>query len=81
MPTAYYLGTSIVFGVLLFIPVRAFILAITVNRHQRKVKRPITDEERKTLKRKMTPWAAFIAISFAFVYNKFILFKFFSPAP
>lgn len=81
MPTAYYLATSIVFGVLLFFPVRSFILAINVNRHQRKLKRAITEEEREVLKRKVTPWAAFIAISFAFLYNKFILFNFLSPKP
>jgi len=81
MPTAYYLATSIVFGVLLFFPVRSFILAINVNRHQRKVKRPITAEEREVLKRKVTPWAAFIAISFAFLYNKVVLFKLFNPKP
>lgn len=79
MPTAYYLATSIIFGVVLFFPVRSFILAINVNRHQRKVKRSVTEEEREVLKRKVTPWAAFIAVSFAFLYNKFILANFLKP--
>ena len=54
-------------------------LAMSINRHQRKVERPVTDEERETLKKKITPLAAAIAVTFAFVYNKFILLRFLGP--
>jgi hypothetical protein len=77
----YYGITSIVFGILLFFPVRKLILAINVNRHQRKVGRAITDEEREILSRKVTVVAALIAVTFAFLYNRFLLAKLLAPTP
>lgn len=77
----YYGITSLIFGVILFFPVRKLILAINVNRHQRKVGRAITDEEREILRRKVTVVAALIAVTFAFLYNRFLLARLFTPAP
>ncbi len=75
----YYGITSVVFGVLLFFPVRKLILAINVNRHQRKTGRAITDEEHAILMKKVTVVAALVAVTFAFLYNRFLLAKLFSP--
>ncbi len=77
----YYGITSVVFGVLLFFPVRKVILAINVNRHQRKAGRAITEEELAILTKKVTVVAAFIAVTFAFLYNRFLLAKLFAPSP
>ena len=77
----YYGITSIVFGVLLFFPVRKLILAVNVNRHQRKTGRAITEEEREILTKKVTVVAALVAITFAFLYNRFLLAKLFAPTP
>ncbi len=77
----YYGFTSFIFGVILFFPVRKLILAINVNRHQRKVGRAITDEEREILTRKVTVLAVVIAVTFAFLYNRFLLARMFVPSP
>lgn len=81
MSTLWYGLSSLVFGIVLFFPVRHLILAVNINRHQRKTGRAITDEERQNLQRKVTVAAALIAISFAFLYNRFLFFQFFGSAP
>ena len=52
-------------------------LAMNVNRLQNKLKRAITEEELQVLTRKVTIYAAIICMTFAFLYNKFIMLKFF----
>ncbi len=78
---AWYGISSVVFGVVLFFPMRHLILAINVNRHQRKVQRAITEEERQTLKQKVTVVAAVLAVTFAFLYNRFLFAKLFDFVP
>ena len=78
---AWYGISSVIFGVVLFFPVRHLILAINVNRHQRKVQRAITDEEREVLKRKVVIPAAVIAVTFAFLYNTYLFVKLWSSPP
>jgi hypothetical protein len=80
METLWYGLSSIVFGIILFFPVRKIMLAMSINRHQRKAQRPVTDEERETLKKKVTPLAAAIAVTFAFIYNKVLLLKLMGPS-
>ena len=77
----YYGTSSLILGIALFIPVRKLILAINVNRHQRKVGRAITDQEREILTKKVTVVAALIAVTFAFVFNRFLLAWLFAPSP
>ena len=73
----WYGATSVLLGVILFFPIKKIMLAINVNRHQNKVKRTITDEELQTLTRKVTVFAAIICMTFAFLYNKYIMLNFF----
>ena len=73
----WYGATSVLLGVILFFPIRKVILALNVNRLQSKKKRPITDEELAVLKKKVTVIAAIICMTFAFLYNKIIMLKFF----
>lgn len=80
MFTAVYGITSLLLGILLFFPTRKMMLAMSINRHQRKVKREATEEEKDILKKKVTPLAAAIAVTFAFLYNKVVMVKFFSGA-
>lgn len=77
----WYSLTSILLGIILFFPIRKIILALNVNRHQNKLKRSITDEELEVLKKKVTVIAAVICMTFAFLYNKIIMLKFFSNFP
>lgn len=73
----WYSLTSIILGIILFFPIRKIILALNVNRHQNKLKRPITDEELEVLRKKVTVITAVICMTFAFLYNKIIMLKFF----
>jgi len=75
LPTIWYGLSSLLLGVLLVIPLRKLMLAMSINRQQRRLSRQLTDEERQNLSRKVTILAAAIAVTFAFLYNKFLLFK------
>jgi len=66
-------------GILLFFPVRKFILAMSMNRQAAKLKRALTDEEQENIRRKVSIATAAITITFAFIYNKLVLFKFYGP--
>ncbi len=75
MQTVWYGISSFVFGVLLFFPVRKLMLSVSINRLQRKVNRAATDVEREALRKRVTPIAAALAITFAFIYNKVLILK------
>lgn len=75
MQTVWYGVTSIVFGVILFFPVRKLMVAMSINKLQRREKREATVEEREKIRKKMTPIAAAISVTFAFVYNQLLLQK------
>ena len=45
MVLSWYGITSILLGILLFFPIKKVILSLTVNRHEARVKREITEEE------------------------------------
>ena len=77
MLTLWYGATSFLFAVILFFPVRKLLMAININRIQSKNKRAITEEEVRTLRKKVNVIAAIIAVTFAFFYNKYIMLKFF----
>jgi hypothetical protein len=80
MYTVWYGATSLVFGILLFFPVRKLMLAMSINKLQRRENREATEEEKARLKKKVTPIAAAIAVTFAFIYNKVIMLKLMGPA-
>ncbi|GAB4389972.1 MAG: hypothetical protein Kow0025_18840 [Thermodesulfovibrionales bacterium] len=74
----YWYGiTSVILGVILFFPTRKFVLAISTNRLQRKEQRAATEAEAAALRRRATIVAAVVALTFAFVYNRVIMYKFF----
>ncbi len=80
MLTIWYGFSSVLLGILLFFPIRKFILNLNINRQQSKINREITAEELEVLQKKVTVIAAVISITFAFVYTKLVLLKFFVPA-
>lgn len=70
----YWYGlSSVVFGVILYFPTRKLVLAMMINKQQRKLKRELTDEEREPIRRKAYVSAAIVAITFAFLYNRYIM--------
>ena len=75
LPTLWYGISSLLLAILLVFPLRKLMLAMSVNRQQRKLGRELTGEERRRLQRKLTVLAAVIAVTFAFFYNKYLLFK------
>ena len=75
MPTLWYGVSSLALGIVLFFPLRKLMLAMNINRQQRKLGRELTGEEREILHRKTTILAAAISVTFAFFYNKYLLFR------
>ena len=73
MQTVWYGVTSIVFGIILFFPVRKLMIAMSINKIQRRENRAATEDEKEKIRKKMTPLAAAIAVTFAFIYNQLLL--------
>jgi hypothetical protein len=77
MQELWYGITSIAFGTLLFFPVRKVLMVIMANRDFAKKKEALTDEEMGAIKKKAGITSGIIAFTFAFVYNKVVMVKFF----
>ena len=75
VPTIWYGLTSLLLGIVLFFPLRRLMVAMNVNRLQRKLNRELTAAERERIHRKLTILAAAISVTFAFLYNKVLLLK------
>ncbi len=76
----WYGISSIVLGAALFIPVRGIIYSMTYNRFVAKSKKQPTEDEAKALKKRSGIIAGIIAMTFAFVFAKVIMFKYFGAA-
>lgn len=72
---AWYGLSSFLLGLLLFWPLRKLILALSINRHQRRTQAGIAEADRERLRQRITWIAAFIAMTFAFLYNHYIFFR------
>ncbi len=73
----WYGLSSFILGLLLFFPLRKFILSISINRHQRKAQAAITDDVRQRLKQRVYVIAAIVSMTFAFLYTRVVVMKFF----
>ena len=69
----WYGITSVILGVILYFPARKMIYYMMANRLQAKLKRALTEEELARVQRKAYVTAAAVAITFAFIYNRFIM--------
>ena len=76
-PMAKVFSISSLLGVILYFPARKFVMAMMINRNQRKLNRELTDEEREVIRRKAYVAAAVVAMTFAFLYNRYIMKSFF----
>ena len=73
----YWYGlSSVILGVVLYFPARKFIFGMIVNKKQRKLNRELTDDEREPIRRKAYLSAAIVAMTFAFLYNRYIMASF-----
>ena len=69
--------SSIFLAVFLFNPAKKLIFVQRVRKAERKLKRELTEEERKDLDKRTIPAAAFIVIIFSFLFNSMIVAKYF----
>jgi uncharacterized membrane protein YvbJ len=48
-----------------------------VRKAERKLKRELTEEERKEIEKKIIPMTALIVVTFAFIFNKILISQYF----
>ena len=77
MHELWYGITSFVFGMLLFFPVRKVLMVIMSNRDFAKKKEALSEIEMDRIRKKAGITSAIISFTFAFVYNKVMMVKFF----
>jgi len=65
--------SSILMAAILFRPVKKLIFVQKVRKAERKLKRDLTEEEKKEAEKKIIPLTAFIVVTFAFIFNKIII--------
>jgi|Deesub1362B_J571_1020462.scaffolds.fasta_scaffold00406_10 hypothetical protein len=73
----WYGLSSFLLGLLLFFPVRKLILALSANRQARRLQRDLTEEELQGLKRRASKISAVLSMTFAFLYNRVLMAKYF----
>ncbi len=66
----WYWGSTVLLAALLFVPVSRMIWVMQVRRLERKLGRESTTEERARQRRTARVIGAFIAVTFAFLYNR-----------
>ncbi len=73
----WYWVSSIFLAVLLFRPTKKFIFVQRVRKAERKLKRDLTEEERKNLEKRTIPMVAFIVVTFSLLFNGIIMEKYY----
>jgi dolichol kinase len=69
--------SSLVLAALLFRPVKKFIFVQRVRKAERRLKREMTEEERRDLEQRTVPMTAFIVITFSLLFNSVIMGRYF----
>jgi hypothetical protein len=69
--------STIFLAVLLFKPVKKFIMAQKVAKAERKLKRALTEEEIKEIDRRTIPMIAIIVLTFSMFFNNVVMNKFY----
>lgn len=73
----WYVISSIILAALLFRPVKKLIFVQRIRRAEAKLKRALTEGERKEIEKKTVPVAAIITLTFAFLFNGMIMGKYY----
>ena len=73
----WYWVSSIFLALLIFRPTKKFIFVQRVRKAERKLKRDLTEEERKDLEKRTIPMTAVIGITFALLFNGIIMDKYY----
>ena len=69
--------SSICLAALLFRPAKKMIFGQRVRRIERKIDRPLNEEERQDLEKRTIPMTAFIVVTFSFLFNAVIMSKYY----
>jgi hypothetical protein len=69
----WYMISSIIMAAILFKPVKKLIFVQRVRKAERKLKRELTEEEKKEAEKKVIPLTALIVVTFAFIFNKILI--------
>ena len=73
----WYWISSIGLAALLFRPAKKIIFSQRVRRTQRKMNRPLTEDEIKDLEKRTIPIPVLIVITFSFLFNSVIMSKYY----
>ncbi len=73
----WYWLSSIFLAIVLFKPAKKFILVQRVNKAERKLKRPLSEEELKNLEKRSIPMTVFIVLTFSLLFNRILIGKFY----
>lgn len=73
----WYWISSLLLAAILYKPTKKLIFVRRVRRAERKLKRETTQEERTGIEKKTIPVTVAIVITFSFIFNKIIIFKYF----
>ena len=69
--------SSIGMAALLYRPVNKVIFTQRVRRTERKLDRPLTEDEIADLKKRTIPMTVFIVVTFSFLFNSALISKYF----
>jgi hypothetical protein len=73
----WYWVSSIGLAALLFRPAKKVIFTQRVRKTERKLDRPLTEDERLDLEKSTIPMTVFIVVTFSFLFNSVIMNKYF----
>ena len=75
--TIWYWISSIGLAALLYRPANKVIFSQRVRRIERKLDRPLAEDEIADLKKRTVPMTVFIVVTFSFLFNSAIIIKYF----
>ena len=73
----WYWLSSLFLAIVLFRPVKKFIIAQRVNKAERKLKRQLNEEEMKNLEKRTIPMTVIIVLTFSLLFNRILMAKFY----
>lgn len=73
----WYIMTTGLMAVMLYFPVKKFILAGRIVQTEKRLNRGVTGQERKEIGKKAGPAALLISIFFSIFFNLFLMGRFF----
>jgi len=71
----WYWISTLILAALLFRPVRKFIFVTRIRKIERQLKRPSTEEEQETIRKKIVPLTAVIVVTFSMLFNFVLIGK------